>query len=86
MAAEGGQVDMLRWLREQNPPCPWSEDTCEAAVREGHLSTLQWLREQDPPCPWDRRTLSGQLNGHDVVQWALRNGCPKSFSGDNFIY
>ena len=51
-AASFDQLDVLRWLRTQNPPCQWSEEACEEAARDGRLDVLQWLRSQTPPCPW----------------------------------
>jgi hypothetical protein len=49
-------LNVLQWLRAQDPPCPWSEKTCDTAAYGGHLNVLQWLRAQDPPCPWDIKT------------------------------
>jgi len=42
-------LDVLQWLRSQEPPCPWDKRTCYAAAMYGHLDVLQWLRTQDPP-------------------------------------
>ncbi len=42
---------MLQWLRQQQPPCPWDEETCYYAAERGHLAMLQSLRQQQPPCP-----------------------------------
>lgn len=50
-AAKAGCVDMLQWIRAQDPPCPWSQQTSNAAARAGHLHVLQWLLQQEPPCP-----------------------------------
>jgi hypothetical protein len=54
-AALGGNLDVLKWLRDENdPPCPWNNNNCAIAARGGHLDVLKWLRdENDPPCPWD---------------------------------
>jgi hypothetical protein len=52
-AAECGDLERLRWLRAQEPPSPWSAQTCRMAAGGGHLDVLRWLRAQDPPCPWD---------------------------------
>ena len=53
VAASYGHLDVLKWLRSQDPPCPWSDLTCSLAAANGHLHVLKWLRSQDPPCPWD---------------------------------
>ena len=36
-AAGGGCLKALKWLRDQDPPCPWDEETCSRAARGGHL-------------------------------------------------
>ena len=51
-ASGNGNLEILQWLRAQDPPGPWSEDCCGLAAKNGHLNILQWLRSQDPPCPW----------------------------------
>jgi hypothetical protein len=38
-AAEGGQLEVLQWLREQN--CSWDAWTCAAAAFGGYLELLQ---------------------------------------------
>jgi hypothetical protein len=48
-AAQTGQLETLKWLRAQDPPCPWDH----GSMKNGHVETLRWLRDQDPPCPWD---------------------------------
>ena len=69
---------MLKWLRSQNPPCPWSEETCCAAAENGLLDVVKWLRSQNPPCPWNKLTsYCAAKNGHlDVLKWLIDNGCP----------
>jgi hypothetical protein len=82
IAAEHGHLEMLQWMRAQDPPIPWSELTCEGAARGGHLHILQWLRAQTPPCPWDARACSySARRGHleVVLQWlrAQNPPCPR---------
>ena len=48
-AAEGGQLEVLKWLRENG--CPWCERTCMSAAKGGHLEILKWARENG--CPWN---------------------------------
>lgn len=36
----------LKWLRAQEPPCPWDGETCGWAARGGHLEVLRWARAQ----------------------------------------
>jgi hypothetical protein len=77
-AAGGGQLGILKWLRSQDPPCPWDEHTCGGAALNGHLAVLQWARQQDPPCPWDDWTCSSAAeNGHlAVLQWLRQQDPP----------
>jgi hypothetical protein len=62
---------VLRWLRAQDPPCPWDELTCSTAASDGHMDVLRWLRAQEPPCPWNQLScvmaaIGGRL---DVLRW-----------------
>jgi hypothetical protein len=72
IAASGaGRLEVLQWLRAQDPPCPWDTEVCAIAAHSGRLEVLQWLRAQDPPCPWDTVVCSyAAASGHlDVLQW-----------------
>jgi hypothetical protein len=74
-AAGNGYLNVLQWVRSQDPPCPWDGETTDAAVMYGQLDILKWLQAQDPPCPFYNRT--GVLNlavhrGHtEIVVWLL---------------
>jgi hypothetical protein len=74
LAARGGHLPVLQWLRANG--CPWDESTCEEAAGGGHLAMLQWANANG--CPWDVSTsTSAAAGGHlDVLQWANANGCP----------
>ena len=83
-AASGGHLEVLKWLRAQDPPCPWNVHTCGFAAEGGHLEVLKWARSQDPPCHWDewtcvRAVSVGQLK---VLKWlrAEEPPCPWSRS------
>ncbi|WZN63710.1 putative ankyrin repeat protein [Chloropicon roscoffensis] len=71
-AARGGHLKALKFLRSQDPPCPWNEMTCGHAAKGGSLEALKWLRDQDPPCPWDAYTcFYAAKGGHlEVLKWA----------------
>ena len=76
-AVGGGDLDLLKFLRSKDPPCPWHEWTCYWAAEEGHLEVLKWSRSQDPPCPWSRLVCreEASLNGHQhVVDWIDQRG------------
>ena len=70
-AAWGGRLEALKFLRAQDPPCPWDEKTCEGAALGGHLEVLKWVRSQDPPCHWDEETCAwAARDGHlDILKW-----------------
>ena len=47
MAARGGHLDTLKWLRSLNPPCRLDEDVFDEAAAVGKRDILLFLREQD---------------------------------------
>ena len=82
MAARGGNLEVLKWARSQDPPCPWSEETCREAAWNGHLDVLKWARSEDPPCPWNGETCYyAVLGGHlEVLKWARAQDPPCPWS------
>ena len=71
-AARGGHLEVLKFLRGLDPPCPWDWGTCHWAAREGHLEILEWARDQDPPCPWfrgDCRDLALKYGHQHIIEW-----------------
>jgi hypothetical protein len=74
LAAKGGHLDVLQWVRLNG--CPWDAETCVAAAMGGHREVLQWLHMNG--CPWNDRTCVGAArSGHlGMLQWARENGCP----------
>ena len=75
VAAERGDLEMLKYLREEHH-CPWNEEVCRAAAEGGHLEVLKWLRANG--CPWTHKTCEAAVTaGHrEVFHWARENGCP----------
>jgi hypothetical protein len=67
-ASAGGSLEVLQWLRSQNPPCPWNAGVCSGAAENGQMHVLRWLRAQDPPCPWDERVCAN-ASLHCVAIW-----------------
>ncbi len=58
LAAESGDMAMLQWLRQLQPPCPWPHEgvpltAVHRAHSHGRVECLQWLL--DAGCPWDNR-------------------------------
>ena len=41
------RMAVLQWARANG--CPWNEDTCSAAAKNGHLELLQWARANGCP-------------------------------------
>ena len=66
MAAEGGHLDVLVWLRENG--CQWNHLTCAEAACGGHLEVLRWAVANG--CPWDaQRCLNEASHGNPVAEW-----------------
>jgi hypothetical protein len=53
--ASEGHLNVLRWLRTQEPACPWERSTFEAAVEEGRVEVVQWLAEQQDQQGWTKQ-------------------------------
>ena len=51
-AAEGGQLEILQWLRANG--CAWDSQTSWWAVSKGDVEVLRWARENG--CPWAPHT------------------------------
>ena len=74
-AAEGGQLETLKWLRSQG--CLWNAKTIWAsAARSGSIDLVAYLKFEQK-VPWGDFLLGVAKAGHlHVLQWARRNGCP----------
>ena len=67
-AAEGGQLDVVVWLKSEG--CAWDNKMCVVAAQEGHLDLLKYARAHGCPCDeWICASAAkgGQL--HDDCQW-----------------
>eukprot|EP00594_Rhizosolenia_setigera_P019316 CAMPEP_0178956388 /NCGR_PEP_ID=MMETSP0789-20121207/10218_1 /TAXON_ID=3005 /ORGANISM="Rhizosolenia setigera, Strain CCMP 1694" /LENGTH=305 /DNA_ID=CAMNT_0020638295 /DNA_START=518 /DNA_END=1433 /DNA_ORIENTATION=+ len=51
-AIRGGQLNVMKWLREQE--VYWDEYTFTIAAEKGNLEVLQWLHDEG--CPWPKET------------------------------
>jgi hypothetical protein len=60
-AIKKGQIDLLKWMRSQNPPYPFIEKACRIAAKSKQLETLKWLRNPDvipeEPCSWKQEEI-----------------------------
>mmetsp|Transcript_19579 Transcript_19579/g.42486 ORF Transcript_19579/g.42486 Transcript_19579/m.42486 type:complete len:153 (-) Transcript_19579:61-519(-) len=89
-AAGEGQLEVLKWLRAQDPPCPWSPDyyesdseyesEYESVSSSGFVSEIDW--EHDHESIYLREQEEGPCcaaaeNGQlEALQWLLAEGCP----------
>ncbi len=54
-AACSGSLEVLQYLRNLFPPCPWSFQVCNIAVKQGNLDMLQWAISNG--CPYKNRHM-----------------------------
>ena len=67
LAAEGGHLECLKYLRKLG--CPWSEKTSAAAAAAGHLKCLVYAWSHG--CPYSAETME-KLHGTKEWKAALR--------------
>ena len=62
----------MKWING----CPWDEDTCSEAARNGDLEILQYAHENG--CPWNKDTYSSaEKNGNiEMLKYLNENSCP----------
>ena len=53
LAAWGGNLELVQWLRGEGCPWDWGTCCCNAAIR-GHVEVLRWARENG--CQWNAAT------------------------------
>jgi hypothetical protein len=87
-AALAGHLSILQYLRAQNPPCPWSIQTCSNAALRGHVDVIEWMRSQTPPCPFNvlschHAAREGHLDALKCLR-ALSPPCP--WNGCTFVF
>jgi hypothetical protein len=96
MAAWGGHLDLLKWLRAEEGRCSWTPSICASAAEQGHLHVLKWLRSQSPPCPWDEDTCNAAASRGrvEVLQWLraqdppcpwTSNACVRAAGGGHLV-
>lgn len=75
-AAKGGQLSLLRWLKEQDEPYDEMYGSlCSLAVDSGSLEVIKWLREDG--VDWGEGFLFRvtRAKNPEILEWALANGC-----------
>jgi len=77
-AAEGGQLHILQWLKEERGLKLKSGLYNDAIEGDGQLHVMKWLREQG--CPWSKRTFrrTAKKGNLAIFQWLHDEGCPWS--------
>jgi hypothetical protein len=76
IAARGGHLEVLKWLRAKTGRCSWTGPVCESAAEQGQLEVLQWFRTRRSPCPWNRAYCASEAEHqgrHEVQQWILNH-------------
>jgi hypothetical protein len=71
-AAEGGQLDCLRYLHAQG--CPWDEETTTNAARGGHLDCLMFAIEQDCPVEDETFVVAVKSGKQPCLEYLLKCG------------
>eukprot|EP00594_Rhizosolenia_setigera_P020183 CAMPEP_0178958010 /NCGR_PEP_ID=MMETSP0789-20121207/11304_1 /TAXON_ID=3005 /ORGANISM="Rhizosolenia setigera, Strain CCMP 1694" /LENGTH=259 /DNA_ID=CAMNT_0020640467 /DNA_START=290 /DNA_END=1069 /DNA_ORIENTATION=+ len=71
----GGQLRVLKWLREQE--VPWDDYSFRVAAQraadEGNLNVLQWLHDEG--CPWPQyNSIPEYCLNPEIVEWLRLNG------------
>ena len=74
MAAMGGHLESLQWLRNWDSPCPWEEVVCSGVIQEGHLEVLQWLKREGCPWPGDAVPHAAYYGHREILEWLRSEG------------
>lgn len=70
-AAETGQLDMLKWLREHGISLA-SHMAMHSAAKGGQLNVLKWLNENNAGIEYVQPSNEAALNGHlHIVKWMI---------------
>ena len=77
MAAIKGDLDLIKWLRSQDPPCEWSKRACTAAASGNHWDLL--LLFVSMSCPIDKGGMFGAV-ACDPNSWYYTS-LPDSWDG-----
>ena len=48
-------LHLLKWLRAEDPPCPWDEESTENAVMTDNMTIFKYLIHEG--CPMDLEAL-----------------------------
>ena len=59
LAAIRGDLDLIKWLRSQDPPCEWNKKACIAAASANRWDLLRHLLSMG--CPLDKENMLGAV-------------------------
>jgi hypothetical protein len=76
MAAENGELEVLKWAHSHG--CPWQNtyDCFSAAFTNNHKDILSWF--VSVYCPWSAETCARAAKDGDfaLLKWLHQNFCP----------
>ncbi|GAQ78679.1 hypothetical protein KFL_000170250 [Klebsormidium nitens] len=76
-AVLGGSLEVLQWLREQTPPCPWDATLCIAlAAQMKSFAIAEWVLGQDPSAGKTLCNVAAKAGFLDALAWARKHGLP----------
>jgi len=79
-------LEMLRFLRKGNDPCPWDIRCTWYAVKNNNLEMLRFLREGNDPCPWFKDCCYVAVTNNNIeILTFLREGKDKCPFGKDCI-
>ena len=73
--AAGGNVDVMKWLRDEVQQT-YDEDVMVVAAYYGRLEMVKWLKEQGWPWSPTVSWAAASMGRLEVLQWLRENGCP----------
>ena len=74
-AAASHSLEVLQWLRDASPPCPWDESTCRVSLIYGNTDAFVWARKHG--CPWPNIQSCSVAASHgqlSTLKWLRNNG------------
>ena len=72
MAAEGGHLNVLQWLRESG--CNWDSETTQCALERGNLEILKWATENGCPIRSTASETASRYGNLHILKWLYDSG------------
>lgn len=73
LAAAGGKIALLKWLRDERK-MPLIKDACSSAAKYGQIETLRWLIANKCPYDWQLILAAVKRDQVHVLEWCLHSG------------